>query len=77
MKPKTVRPKIQPQLDQREMKQLMEKDPEDEEDEAGRTEADRIKGVGFSRCSSRSSNNNDISSNHSSWWQSMQAERGG
>ena len=60
MKPKTLRAKIQPQLDQREMKQLMEKDPEDEEDEAGRTEADRIKGVGFSRCSSKSSTNNDM-----------------
>ena len=46
MKPKSAKVKAQPSLDAREMKQLMER----EEDEEDRSEADRIKGVGYSAC---------------------------
>ena len=55
MKPKTKRPKTQPQLDQREMKQLMQGGPEEEAEEgAQQSEADQVKGVGFRRWDPRS-----------------------
>ena len=50
MKPKTKRAKVQPQLDQKEMKQLMQGAPEEEAEEgAQQSEADQVKGVGFRR----------------------------
>ena len=50
MKPKTKRLKTQPQLDQKEMKQLMQGGPEEEAEEINeQDEADRVKGIGFRR----------------------------
>ena len=50
MKPKVKRQKVQPQLDQKEMKQLMQGGPEEEAEEAAQqNEADQVKGVGFRR----------------------------
>ena len=50
MKPKTKRAKIQPQLDQKEIKQLMQGAPEEEgEEDTQQNDADRVKGVGFRR----------------------------
>lgn len=49
IKPKVVRAPKQPQLDQREMAQLMSKDAEEGGDEEARDrEAERIKGLGYS-----------------------------
>lgn len=52
MKPKSARPRTQPQLDQKEMKQLLEGREEDKEEAEGDLQAngDPIKGVGFRRC---------------------------
>jgi len=52
MKPKTVRDKIQPNLDQREMKQVMEGGQEEAEEEGNRGQAEIIQGVGYTRLGS-------------------------
>jgi hypothetical protein len=49
MKPKTVKDNIQPNLDQREMKQLMEGANEEAEEDGNRAQAEMIKGVGYIR----------------------------
>ena len=49
LKPKVVKDKIQPHLDGREMKQLMEGGQEEAEGAAERDPADMIKGVGYRR----------------------------
>ena len=49
LKPKVVKDKIQPQLDGREMKQLMEGGQEEAEAAGERDPADTIKGVGYVR----------------------------
>jgi len=49
LKPKVVKDKIQPHLDGREMKQLMEGGQEEADGAAERDPADMIKGVGYVR----------------------------
>ena len=50
MKPKVKKLKVQPQLDQREMKQLMEGAEDDrDQDSNAQNDADPVKGVGFRR----------------------------
>ena len=49
LKPKAVADKIAPKLDTRDMKQLMEGGPEEEDEEPdAAAEADRVKGLGYS-----------------------------
>ncbi len=48
IKPKVIRAPKQPQLDQKEMAQLMSKDAEEVDEEGGDREAERIKGLGYS-----------------------------
>ncbi|EIE27448.1 hypothetical protein COCSUDRAFT_64236 [Coccomyxa subellipsoidea C-169] len=48
IKPKVIRAPKQPQLDQKEMAQLMSKDAEEVDGEGGDREAERIKGLGYS-----------------------------
>lgn len=51
MKPKSVKPRSQTQLDQKEMKQLLEgrEEDKDEAENDAHNQADPVKGVGFRR----------------------------